>query len=105
ADSAGMASLDIFTLAYFIVTIGELCLSPIGLSIMTKLSPPRLQGVMMGMWFLASAYGQYVAGLLGAGMTSPAENATAADKLLSYTTGYRQLAIYALAAGVVLLAL
>jgi POT family proton-dependent oligopeptide transporter len=44
ADLRGMTSLDIFTLAYFIVTLGELCLSPIGLSIMTKLSPARLQG-------------------------------------------------------------
>ena len=58
---------------------------------------------MMGMWFLASAYGQYVAGILGAGMTSPNENATAAEKLISYTDGYRQLAIYALIAGVVLI--
>jgi POT family proton-dependent oligopeptide transporter len=40
-----------FALAYLAVTIGELCLSPIGLSIMTKLSPHRLVGVMMGTWF------------------------------------------------------
>jgi len=104
-DGTGKTSLGIFTLAYFVITFGELCLSPIGLSIMTKLSPPKLQGVMMGMWFLASAYGQYVAGLLGAGMTSPAENATASDKLLSYTAGYQQLAVYALIAGVVLIAI
>ncbi len=105
ADEKGITSLDLFTVAYLVITFGELCLSPIGLSIMTKLSPKPLQGVMMGMWFLASAYGQYVAGLLGAGMTSPAENATAADKLLSYTQGYQQLAIYALVAGVVLIAI
>ena len=105
ANAQGVTSLDLFTVAYLVITFGELCLSPIGLSIMTKLSPKPLQGVMMGMWFLASAYGQYAAGLLGAGMTSPAENATAMDKLLSYTEGYRQLAIYALVAGVVLLAL
>jgi POT family proton-dependent oligopeptide transporter len=72
---------------------------------MTKLSPKKLQGVMMGMWFLASAYGQYVAGLLGAGMSSPLPNATPMDKLLSYTAGYQQLALYALVAGVVLIAL
>jgi POT family proton-dependent oligopeptide transporter len=105
ADSVGKTSLDVFTLAYLIITFGELCLSPIGLSIMTKLAPKPLQGVMMGMWFLASAYGQYVAGLLGAGMTSPKENATAAEKLISYTDGYQQLAIYALIAGVVLIAI
>jgi len=105
ANAQGITSLDLFTLAYLVMTFGELCLSPIGLSIMTKLSPRPLQGVMMGMWFLASAYGQYVAGLLGAGMTSPEENATAVDKLLSYTEGYRQLAIYALVSGVVLIAI
>ncbi len=99
----GMASLDIFTLAYLVITFGELCLSPIGLSIMTKLSPARLQGVMMGMWFLASAYGQYVAGILGAGMAKANENASAHDKLIAYTDGYYQLAIYALIAGVVLI--
>lgn len=105
ANAQGITSLDLFTLAYLVITFGELCLSPIGLSIMTKLSPKPLQGVMMGMWFLASAYGQYVAGLLGAGMTSPAENATAMDKLISYTQGYQQLALYALVAGVVLIAI
>lgn len=103
ADADGKTSLEVFTLAYFIITFGELCLSPIGLSIMTKLSPQPLQGVMMGMWFLASAYGQYVAGLLGAGMTVPGENATASEKLISYTDGYQQLGIYALICGVLLI--
>ena len=100
-----MTSLEMFTLAYFIITFGELCLSPIGLSIMTKLSPIKLQGVMMGMWFLASAYGQYVAGILGAGMSSANENASKVEKLITYTDGYQQLAIYALIAGVVLIAI
>jgi POT family proton-dependent oligopeptide transporter len=105
ADIAGKTSLDVFTIAYLVITFGELCLSPIGLSIMTKLSPARLQGVMMGMWFLASAYGQYVAGILGAGMTTAKEGATQTEKLISYTEGYQQLAIYALIAGVVLIAI
>jgi proton-dependent oligopeptide transporter, POT family len=104
ANAQGITSLDVFTLAYFVMTLGELCLSPIGLSIMTKLSPAPLQGVMMGMWFLASAYGQYVAGLLGAGMTTPNEKASLMEKLLAYTKGYEQLAIYALIAGVILIA-
>jgi len=101
----GMTSLDIFTLAYFVVTFGELCLSPIGLSIMTKLSPKRLQGLMMGMWFLASAYGQYVAGLFGASIVSENPDATTMDKLISYTAGYKQFAIYAIIAGVILIAI
>ncbi|MCC6721174.1 MAG: peptide MFS transporter [Bacteroidia bacterium] len=105
ASANGIASLDIFTLAYFIVTLGELCLSPIGLSIMTKLSPARLQGLMMGMWFLASAYGQYVAGLFGASIVSDDKNASAMDKLISYTEGYKDFALYAVIAGVILIAI
>jgi proton-dependent oligopeptide transporter, POT family len=103
ANENGITSLEVFTMAYFVITIGELCLSPIGLSIMTKLSPQKLQGMMMGIWFLASAYGQYVAGLLGAGMTNPNETATPLEKLMTYTDGYKQLAIYALIAGVILI--
>jgi len=70
---------------------------------MTKLSPKRLSGMMMGMWFLASAYGQYAAGLLGAGMSSPDENASLLTKLQGYTDGYYQLAVYALIAGALLI--
>lgn len=99
----GIVNLDVFTLAYLVVTFGELCLSPIGLSIMTKLSPARLQGVMMGMWFLASAYGQYVAGLLGAGLAKANENASNVEKLMAYTEGYKQLGLYAIIAGVILI--
>jgi POT family proton-dependent oligopeptide transporter len=98
---SGIASLDVFVLAYFVITFGELCLSPIGLSI--KLSPQKLQGVMMGMWFLASAYGQYVAGILGAGLSEGGENDSLPQKLATFTDGYYQLAIYALIAGVVLI--
>lgn len=105
ANENGITSLWIFTLAYLVMTFGELCLSPIGLSLMTKLSPKKLFGVMMGMWFLASAYGQYAAGILGAGMSGAklGENATNLDKLNSYTEGYYQLAIYALICGGVLI--
>lgn len=103
ADAEGKTSLNAFTLAYLIITFGELALSPIGLSIMTKLSPKRLSGMMMGLWFLASAYGQYAAGLLGAGMSSPDENADAMTKLSLYTEGYKQLGIYALIAGLALI--
>jgi POT family proton-dependent oligopeptide transporter len=102
ASETGVSSLAIFALAYLVITIGELCLSPIGLSAMTKLSPKRLFGAIMGLWFLASAYGQYLAGILGAGMSEPSETATPMEKLTSYANGYQQLAIYALICGVVL---
>jgi len=47
---------------YFLQMVGELCLSPVGLSMVTKLSPARLVGLMMGVWFFATAMGNYVAG-------------------------------------------
>ena len=50
-------------MTYLFQTIGELCLSPVGLSAITKLAPPRIAGLMMGMWFLAIAMGNYLAGL------------------------------------------
>lgn len=105
AGPDGMTSLEVFTLGYFVITFGELCLSPIGLSLMTQLAPTSIQGLMMGMWFLASAYGQYVAGLLGAGMSTADVNAPAMVKMASYTAGYRQLGIYALIAGAALIAI
>ena len=49
---------------YFFHTVGELCLSPVGLSSMTKLAPDRLVGQMMGTWFMGSALGNLIAGLV-----------------------------------------
>jgi POT family proton-dependent oligopeptide transporter len=47
---------------YFLQMVGELCLSPVGLSMVTKLAPKHLVGLMMGVWFFATAMGNYVAG-------------------------------------------
>ena len=105
ADTNGVTSLNVFTFGWFIITFGELCLSPIGMSVMTKLSPHKTQAVIMGMWFLASAYGQYFAGLLGANIAKASENASNLEKLTIYADGYKQLAIYALIAGVILIAI
>jgi len=103
ADATGKTSLDLFTFGWFVITFGELCLSPIGMSAMTKLSPQKTQAVIMGMWFLASAYGQYFAGLLGANIAEASKNATNIEKLNTYADGYKQLAIYALVAGIILI--
>jgi len=48
---------------YFLQTIGELCLSPVGLSTVTKLSPARMVGLMLGVWFLSISIGSFIAGL------------------------------------------
>ena len=105
AGADGRTSLGLFSFGWFIITFGELCLSPIGMSAMTKLSPPKTQAVIMGMWFLASAYGQYFAGLLGANIAEASEDATNSAKLIVYANGYEQLAIYALIAGILLIAI
>jgi POT family proton-dependent oligopeptide transporter len=56
--------------AYFLHTIGELCLSPVGLSSVTKLAPRRLVGQMMGTWFMGTALGNLIAGLAAGGFVA-----------------------------------
>ena len=70
--------------SYFFQTVGELCISPVGLSSMTKLSPRRYVGQMMGVWFLATAVGNLIAGLVG-GNVNP-EDLAQTPKLFTLTT-------------------
>ena len=56
--------------AYFVITIGELCLSPMGLSLVSKLSPPRLTALMMGGLFLSTAIGNKLSGILSGLLTA-----------------------------------
>jgi POT family proton-dependent oligopeptide transporter len=82
---------------FFLQTVGELCLSPVGLSTMTKLAPPRLLGLVMGIWFLAAALGNKLAGVLAGEFKG--ENATElADFFLKQAiwTGVATLALFAL---------
>ena len=69
--------------SYFFQTVGELALSPVGLSSMTKLSPRKYVGQMMGIWFTASALGNLIAGLVG-GNVDP-ENLTQMPELFQRT--------------------
>jgi POT family proton-dependent oligopeptide transporter len=80
--------------SYFFQTVGELCLSPVGLSSMTKLSPRKYVGQMMGIWFLASALGNLIAGLVG-GHVDP-EKLDQMPQLFTFTT------LFLMAAAVVL---
>ena len=65
-DAGGKISWMWLTLTYLIHTMGELCLSPIGLAMVTKLAMPKETGLAMGGWFLSIAMANYVAGLLAA---------------------------------------
>jgi POT family proton-dependent oligopeptide transporter len=58
---------------YLLHTIGELCLSPVGLSTTTKLAPARLTGLMMGVWFLSISFGNFLAGEVAGEFGSPRE--------------------------------
>ena len=64
-SSGGKVAPTWLLMTYLVHTFGELCLSPVGLSNVTKLSPPRYVGQMMGTWFLGAAVGNLFAGLIG----------------------------------------
>ncbi|HAM35301.1 MAG TPA: MFS transporter [Elusimicrobia bacterium] len=63
--AGGKASLLPLTVCTLVFTIGELYLSPVGLSLVTKLAPPRMVSMLMGMWFLSSFFGNYLCGTIG----------------------------------------
>ncbi len=94
SDAHGKAALWWVVGAYFFHTIGELCLSPVGLSMVTKLAHARVVSAMMGVWFLANAIANKLSGVIGA---------------YSETLGEYQLFVYIVVAtaiaGIVLLAL
>ena len=64
AENGMKASLILLLLAYLFHTTGELCLSPVGLSMVTKMAPARLGGLLMGMWFLSAAFAHVIGGKL-----------------------------------------
>ncbi|NII11862.1 peptide MFS transporter [Oleiagrimonas sp. C23AA] len=90
-DASGMIPLWTLVLCYVLQTAGELCLSPIGLSMVTKLAPMRLVGLAMGGWFLSTAIGNNLAGLF-AGHVSGEGGLTVASALSGYTMGFWILA-------------
>ncbi len=64
ADARGMSGMSWLLLGYLLQTTGELCLSPVGLSMVTKLSPKAIVSTVMGAWFLATAFSNYLAGMI-----------------------------------------
>ena len=84
SNGAVKVSMMWLVVTYLFHTFGELCLSPVGLSSMTKLSPRRYVGQMMGIWFLAASLGNLIAGLVG-GSVDP-EKLDQMPKLFTWTT-------------------
>lgn len=94
----GMAGFWSFILAYLVLEIGEMALSPIGLSAVTTLSVARVVSLMMGVWFLASAFGEMIAGRFGTLAAMPAGTSTA-DALAIYGDVFATLGWVGLASG------
>jgi POT family proton-dependent oligopeptide transporter len=105
ANDRGMVSVAWLLLGYMFQTTGELCLSPVGLSTMTKLSPRHLVSTVMGGWFLATAFSQYLAAIISqfTGVTegSGAENLIPipSETVGVYGGVFGQIAIAALISG------
>jgi POT family proton-dependent oligopeptide transporter len=107
--ASGFMPLIYFAAGYLLITSGELFLSPIGLSMVTKLSPSQMVGYMMGVWFLASAFGHDLGGWIGAQMSIPEAHAdgslfTAAESLPIYMNGCYQISMISLGGGALIIA-
>ncbi len=110
ASERGMVGMTWLVLAYLLHTTGELCLSPVGLSMVSKLAPGRMVATMMGAWYLATAFSQFFAGLIamltgvsgeegeGGAQVIPAP----AETLHLYSDVFFKIALASFAAAVVL---
>ena len=87
AGDGGRVSPLWLAAVYLIHTVGELCLSPVGLSAITKLAPARIAGLTMGVWFLSISVGNFFAGRMASFYES-----MPLDKLVGYAggTGHRR---------------
>jgi POT family proton-dependent oligopeptide transporter len=111
ADARGMVWLGWLLIGYLLHTTGELCISPVGLSMVVSLSPRRIVSTVMGAWFLATAFSNYLAGFIatltgtgehgegGGGVPLPSETLT------PYADVFLTIGLAASASALVLLAL
>lgn len=108
ASDGGKVALGWLVITYLLHTFGELCLSPVGLSSVTKLSPAKIVGFMMGVWFLATASSEYISALLANLASidhSGEEGADLVKAKESYNYLFTVMFYTGIAAGLVLLAL
>ena len=64
-EGSQLVSPNVLISTYLILTFAELCLSPMGISFVSKVAPPKYKGAMMGMWFVATAAGNYLVSVIG----------------------------------------
>lgn len=107
ADENGMVPFSYLLIMYFLISVGELFMSPVGLSKITDLSPKRIVAFMMGVWFLASAYAFQVVGFIGKQLAveSTDANVSGFETLNVYIDGFGLIAKYALGASLVVFVL
>ena len=109
ADSSGHVPFIYLVVLYLFITIGELFMSPVGLSKITDLSPQKYLGFMMGVWFLSSTYAFQIVGFIGKKLA--VENINGGNDILGtsslelYTDGFYLIAKYALGAAIIILLL
>ncbi|MDM9631517.1 peptide MFS transporter [Robiginitalea aurantiaca] len=105
ADENGMVPFSYLLIMYFLLSVGELFMSPVGLSKITDLSPKRIVAFMMGVWFLSSAFAFQIVGFIGKQLAIESDNADVSgfETLDVYTGGFELIAQYALGAGIVVL--
>lgn len=105
ADENGMVPFTYLLLMYFLISVGELFMSPVGLSKITDLSPKRIVAFMMGVWFLSSAFAFQVVGFIGKQLAIESDNANIQgfESLDVYIDGFELIAQYALGAAVIVL--
>ena len=96
----GMVPMAFLLIAYLLHTLGELCLSPVGLSLVTKLAPKQIVGFVMGFWLLSSS----LAHLLGKfiAQETDTENLTPIQSLDQFNSVFTNVGIAAVIAGIIL---
>lgn len=105
ADENGMVPFWYLLAMYFVISVGELFMSPVGLSKITDLSPKRIVAFMMGVWFLSSAYAFQIVGFISKQLAveSTDSNVGGLDTLHVYIDGFSLIAKYSLGAGLIVL--
>lgn len=105
ANEEGLVPFSYLFIMYFLISVGELFMSPVGLSKITDLSPKRIVAFVMGVWFLSSAFAFQVVGFIGKKLAIESSDAQVGgfETLSVYTEGFELIAIYSLAAGALVL--
>lgn len=107
ANTEGLVPFAYLIIMYFLISVGELFMSPVGLSKITDLSPKRIVAFMMGIWFLSSSYAFQLVGFIGKQLAVESSDTSVSGltSLPIYIEGFELISLYAIGAGVIVLIL